>query len=213
MHVFSTHNLFKSFLLLFAIMLFSGCGVLKWSEVRPHIADNKPSKTYKASQPNKVEIKRETPKKTQPNTVVSPAPTKVERPKNAPKNTPSARKKTDALLDVYRQWKGTPYRLGGNSRSGIDCSAFMQQTYQSAFSASLPRTTKEQFRQGKPISQKELQVGDLVFFQTSNSTWHVGVYLGDRQFMHASVTYGVSVANLDNGYWQKRYKGARRILQ
>jgi cell wall-associated NlpC family hydrolase len=80
-----------------------------------------------------------------------------------------------------------------------------------AFNIKVSRTTQTQRKEGKPVSKERLETGDLVFFQTGNTTWHVGIYLQDGQFMHASVTYGVSVSDINNTYWKRRYKGARRI--
>lgn len=117
----------------------------------------------------------------------------------------------NSLLDVYQVWKGAPYRFGGTSRSGVDCSAFVQTTYQQALGLSLPRTTKAQVGLGKEIGYSEANVGDLVFFKTSPKVRHVGVYLGNKQFMHASTSKGVIISRLDNPYWASKYWHFRRI--
>lgn len=109
----------------------------------------------------------------------------------------------------------TPYKFGGNSQKGIDCSAFTLQVYQNALSVDLPRSAREQFVVGEKISKDELQFGDLVFFNTrrASNPGHVGIYLGENQFVHASRSLGVTVSSLENAYYKKRYVGARRIDQ
>ncbi len=115
------------------------------------------------------------------------------------------------LIDLYSQWQGTPYRLGGNSKSGIDCSSFVQQVYQAGFGVIIPRTTKEQAKLGQVIN-KQLVVGDLVFFKTQPKVHHVGIYLGNEKFVHASTSQGVSISKLNNIYWSKHYWQTRRLL-
>lgn len=106
---------------------------------------------------------------------------------------------------LYRQhqdWAGTPYRIGGQSRDGIDCSAFVQITLRETLGIDLPRTTSEQVQAGRPISRNELQPGDLVFFRDGR---HVGIYLEDNRFLHASTRRGVMISRLDNSYWSRHY--------
>lgn len=116
-----------------------------------------------------------------------------------------------ALQLLYQQhylWHGTPYRMGGNSRSGIDCSAFVQVTYRDVFGIDLPRRTDEQVRVGTPISKSELQPGDLIFFREGR---HVGIYLENRTFLHASTRRGVIISSLDNNYWAQRFWRAVQV--
>ncbi|MFO6422252.1 NlpC/P60 family protein [Motilimonas sp. KMU-193] len=117
----------------------------------------------------------------------------------------------DLLLDHYEQWQGVPYRLGGTSTKGVDCSGYVQRVYQDSFDAILPRTTTQQAQLGRQIKRSELTTGDLVFFRISRRTQHVGVYLKDGQFLHASTSKGVIISQLDNPYWKKRYWMSRRI--
>ncbi|WP_406667687.1 NlpC/P60 family protein [Gallaecimonas sp. GXIMD1310] len=117
-----------------------------------------------------------------------------------------------ALVAQYRQWQGVPYRLGGTSKTGIDCSAFTRQTFKQRFSITLPRTTAAQVRLGKPVAQQHLRPGDLVFFKTGRRSRHVGIYQGNGLFLHASTSVGVTVSALDNPYWQAHYWTARRIF-
>lgn len=119
---------------------------------------------------------------------------------------------TEKLHSQYRQWRGVKYRLGGTSKSGVDCSAFTQITFAQQFDASLRRTTAEQVKQGHWISQQKLRPGDLVFFKIGRVR-HVGIYQGDGMFLHASTSLGVTVSALADPYWQAHYWTARRILQ
>ena len=107
----------------------------------------------------------------------------------------------------------TPYVYGGNNRSGIDCSAFTQNVM-SKLSIHLPRTARQQYQEGKEISNmNELNYGDLVFFDTRKSVFpgHVGIYLGENLFVHASRSGGVTVSSLKSSYFNKRFISARRL--
>lgn len=121
---------------------------------------------------------------------------------------------TVANLEKQRKaWKGTPYRLGGSSKKGVDCSAFTQITYRDLFGIDIPRTTTEQSKKGKKVARSELQAGDLVFFKTGRGPngKHVGVYVKDGQFLHASTKGGVIYSSLNSPYWNKVYWQARRL--
>ena len=106
----------------------------------------------------------------------------------------------------------TPYRFGGNSRKGIDCSAFVQQVFREV-EVDLPRSAREQFRVGAKIDREQLQKGDLIFFRTyAKYPSHVGIYLGDGKMIHASSrSRRVVVTSIDHPYYQKRFIGAKRI--
>ncbi len=116
------------------------------------------------------------------------------------------------LAKHFRSWQRTPYRLGGNSKRGVDCSGFVQITYRDVFSRSIPRTTALLAKRGKNISPKNLKFGDLVFFKTSRKVRHVGIYIGQGKFIHASTSRGVMQSKLDSIYWKKHYWMAKRIL-
>jgi len=109
------------------------------------------------------------------------------------------------------RWRGVPYRLGGSSESGVDCSAFVQITFRSKLGVDLPRTTEALAREGERVSRSELQAGDLVFFKTGFRQRHVGIYMGGKRFLHASTSRGVMTSSLNNVYWNERYWKARRI--
>ncbi|MBC8950963.1 MULTISPECIES: bifunctional murein DD-endopeptidase/murein LD-carboxypeptidase [Xenorhabdus] len=116
------------------------------------------------------------------------------------------------ILNQYADWKGVAYRLGGNTKRGIDCSAFVQRTFHDQFGMELPRSTLEQQNIGQTISRSKLRAGDLVLFKTGVRRRHVGIYIGNNQFVHASTSNGVIVSKLTDTYWSKRYYGARRVL-
>lgn len=117
---------------------------------------------------------------------------------------------TAVLYDQYREWRGTPYRYGGTRRDGIDCSAFVARTLRERFDTSVPRTTVEQSRSGRPVPRGAWQPGDLVFFQTGYRKHHVGIYVDNGRFLHASSSEGVTLSNLAEPYWSSRYWTARR---
>jgi len=118
-----------------------------------------------------------------------------------------------SLLESVDEWYGVRYRTGGNTKSGVDCSGFSVAVYAAVYGITLPRVSREQYRTSRKISTTELQEGDLVFFDTrgSGSVTHVGVYLGNNKFIHASVSRGVMVSGLFEPYYLKRFVGAGRI--
>jgi len=115
------------------------------------------------------------------------------------------------LLRQVDEWYGTRYRMGGTTRKGVDCSAFVQAVYLSAFALSIPRTAFEQYKAANRISATELREGDLVFFNTTGGVSHVGIYLKNNKFVHASSSNGVTVSDLFEPYYLKRFLGAGRI--
>lgn|SRR5690606_2512942 len=122
------------------------------------------------------------------------------------------------LLSEAETYLGTPYRFGGTSRSGIDCSAFVQRVFE-IFDYQLPRVSSAQAKEGTAISKEELRAGDLVFFATTGRghVSHVGIVHsvredGEVEFIHASSSQGVTVTPLSDSYWAKRFLYAKRIL-
>ncbi|ELV3374800.1 C40 family peptidase [Enterobacter cloacae] len=120
------------------------------------------------------------------------------------------------ILMEYVQWEGVKYRLGGTSKNGIDCSSLMQEMFNNAFgdvlNAPLPRTTSAQIKHGSKTFRKDLRPGDLIFFHITNVERHVGVYIGDDRFIHASTSKGVKISSLQSQYWTEKYTTARRVL-
>jgi cell wall-associated NlpC family hydrolase len=115
------------------------------------------------------------------------------------------------LYHFIDDWLGTPYHLGGNTRDGIDCSGFSKILEQTVFSLSLPRTSGQQYQQCHKVPVQELQEGDLVFFGTKRGITHVGIYLTNNKFVHASTSFGVMISDLNEPYWVHRFRGAGRM--
>jgi murein DD-endopeptidase / murein LD-carboxypeptidase len=117
------------------------------------------------------------------------------------------------LLQEVLKHIGTPYRLGGSGRDGIDCSAYTAVVFRNALNIDLPRSTSDQYRIGTTVREHELQFGDLIFFNTTGTNpSHVGIYIGDGLFAHASVSYGVTISSLQSRYFQRRMTGIRRVI-
>ncbi|ANE77087.1 bifunctional murein DD-endopeptidase/murein LD-carboxypeptidase [Dickeya solani] len=117
------------------------------------------------------------------------------------------------LLEQYASWKGVRYRLGGDSRKGIDCSGFVQRTFHEQFGMDLPRSSYEQQDIGVQIQRNKLRPGDLVVFHAGSTGRHMGIYIGNQQFVHASTSIGVTISSMDDNYWKPRYREARRVLK
>lgn len=125
--------------------------------------------------------------------------------------TPDSDQIKQKLYSQHQEWKGIPYRLGGLSKRGIDCSGLVYATYRDHLGIELPRTTRYQAQVGKSIRRSDLRTGDLVFFKTGHKVRHVGIYLEDGKFFHASTSKGVTISRLDGYYWRDRYWQARRV--
>jgi cell wall-associated NlpC family hydrolase len=116
------------------------------------------------------------------------------------------------LRSELRKWEGTPHRVGGTSLRGIDCSGFVQRVYQDIYGQQIPRSTAMQVNSGRPISKNKLRTGDLVFFKVPSKGRHVGIYLGQTEFAHASTSKGVTISSLEDHFWRRSYWTARRYL-
>jgi cell wall-associated NlpC family hydrolase len=141
------------------------------------------------------------------------APPAVAGNRNAPDASNADESIKDRLLRVARGMLAVPYRYGGTTLWGLDCSGFVQKAF-SFLDLGLPRTAREQFREGVKVSKTELSAGDLVFFRTrAKYASHVGIYLGDNRFIHASAhDRKVTIDSLDEPYYEKHYLGAKRLL-
>ncbi|MBN2653786.1 MAG: C40 family peptidase [Nitrospirae bacterium] len=148
-----------------------------------------------------------------------------EAPKTTPERIQEAKEflKSDEISDMSIRDRLTlfakkmlhiPYKFGGTGNTGLDCSSYVQKVYTSAAGLSLPRSAREQYKIGEPVDKSSLNVGDLVFFRTYASfPSHVGIYLGNNLFIHASSKSKKIVINsLDTPYYLKRYIGARKLL-
>ena len=120
----------------------------------------------------------------------------------------------DAVLERALDLRGTRYRAGGTSpETGFDCSGFVGYLYRDILGFQLPRSAMEIWRFGKSVERDALRPGDLVFYNTLKRPYsHVGIYLGDNQFVHAPASGGsVRMVDMDNRYWAKRWNGAKRV--
>ncbi len=124
----------------------------------------------------------------------------------------------DGILSEANTYIGTPYRFGGMTRSGIDCSAFVLSVYGSVTGINLPRISSAQAQEGERVEREQLEKGDLLFFQTRGSRIsHVGIVQeitpeGEIKFIHASTSKGVTISSLNEKYWSLRFRFAKRIL-
>jgi cell wall-associated NlpC family hydrolase len=120
------------------------------------------------------------------------------------------------LADQALEYLGIPYRFGGTSPdTGLDCSGLVQNVFRNAVGLNLPRTAREMATLGDRVTRSELKPGDLVFFNTMRRAFsHVGIYLGNGQFVHAPSRGGaVRVESMASSYWGQRFNGARRLVQ
>jgi lipoprotein Spr len=118
--------------------------------------------------------------------------------------------KMSRIIDSF---VGTPYEYGGEAKSGIDCSGLVKQVYKQYAGFDLPHDTKKLYKLVKHVEEKDLVYGDLVFFSDGwFSVSHVGIYVGERSFVHSAERFGVIVSSLEEGYYRKRYRGARRVI-
>ena len=117
------------------------------------------------------------------------------------------------IMRAISRYMGTPYEYGGMSVDGMDCSAYTLLVYKESIGKQLPRSAQAQSKIGSSVRFEELKFGDLVFFNTTGAQGsHVGIYLGDDLFAHASVTLGVTISSIESSYYKNRYEGARRIV-
>ena len=124
------------------------------------------------------------------------------------------RKEVGKLIATAKKYMGTPYRFGGTTPKGFDCSGFVQFVFR-RHGFAIPRAADEQYRLGVRVKkQQELEPGDLVFFSTyEKGASHCGIYLGDDQFIHVSSRRGVRVDSLDDEYWKPRWYGGKHIVK
>lgn len=117
------------------------------------------------------------------------------------------------LGQIIESYLGTPYK-GQYKKKGIDCSKLVQEVFNRFNGTRLPRTASKQYSYGQRIQNDQKRFGDLVFFRTDGSAIsHVGIYIENNEFVHASTSNGVIITSLDEDYWQKRFAGCRRVLK
>jgi cell wall-associated NlpC family hydrolase len=133
---------------------------------------------------------------------------------NSEKNAAISNLDQAKMMREISKMMGVSYKLGGDDDHGIDCSAYTMNVYKHSIGKALPRNSGDQFKMGIPVTYEDLKFGDLVFFNTTGEVAsHVGIYLGDDLFAHASVSLGVTISSLESFYYKQRYEGARRIVQ
>jgi len=116
------------------------------------------------------------------------------------------------LFHFVYDWIGTPYHFGGSSRRGIDCSAFTKELYSEVFNLDIKRNSRDIFSMVNPVGKDDLKEGDLVFFKIhSRRISHVGIYLGNGRFAHAS-SKGVAISSLDDNYYSRYFYRGGRLL-
>ena len=116
------------------------------------------------------------------------------------------------LFHFVYDWIGTPYRFGGSSKRGIDCSAFTKELYSEVFNLDIKRNSRDIFSMVSPVGKDELKEGDLVFFKIhSRRISHIGIYLGNNRFAHAS-SMGVAISSLDDAYYSRYFYRGGRLL-
>ncbi len=124
---------------------------------------------------------------------------------------------TDDLLrlgSIMREYLGQPYKGRSKYEEGVDCSHFVLTVFKRFDNIDLPRMAADQYKKGRAVQFKHLQYGDLVFFRTQpRKISHVGIYVGEGRFIHASTSNGVIISGLSEKYWADKYAGARRILE
>lgn len=125
----------------------------------------------------------------------------------------AAPKKKSSLEDVIKPWMGTKYKLGGTSKSGIDCSGYVMQIYKEYYGIALDHHAETIYKdsRGSSVGRGSLKEGDLIFFGDFWGISHVGIYLNGDRFTHASTSRGVMISPMNDKYWSPKYKGARRF--
>jgi cell wall-associated NlpC family hydrolase len=132
--------------------------------------------------------------------------------KSRSSNNHSYSRNNTQLQDYIKKWIGVPYKYGGMNKRGVDCSGFTSIVYEELYNLKLPRTALDQYNSGKKIRINQLNEGDLVFFRGVRGAGidHVGIYLEDGNFVHASTSIGVTISDLSEEYYESRFVGACR---
>jgi cell wall-associated NlpC family hydrolase len=115
--------------------------------------------------------------------------------------------KNTRLLQFIEEWYGVRYRFGGSTKKGVDCSAFSGTLLSTVYGLTVPRMARDQYASSLRLAKQKLQEGDLVFFNTRGGISHVGVYLSNNKFVHASVSHGIVISDMTDGYYAKKFVG------
>jgi NlpC/P60 family len=116
------------------------------------------------------------------------------------------------LFNFIDEWWAVRYHYGGTTMRGVDCSSYTGQLLYTVYAVSMPRTAREQYRVTSRVRKDELQEGDLVFFNTTGGISHVGVYLSDGFFTHSSCSKGVTISNLNEAYYSRKFISGGRLV-
>jgi lipoprotein Spr len=169
-----------------------------------------------------LDTKMENDKKLLINSFISEKAVAIANAKNSLKNTEIAKaikhnKTIDNILTEAQTYLGTPYRYGGTTRNGIDCSAFVLSVFGAAAGLTLPRVAASQSQEGESIEKENLQKGDLIFFSHGKRISHVGIVEdvteeGEVKFIHAATSKGVMISSLNDSYWGPKFRFAKRVI-
>lgn len=169
-----------------------------------------------------IDTKMENDKKLLINSFISEKAVAISNAKNSLKNTEIAKaikhnKTIDNILTEASTYLGTPYRYGGTTRNGIDCSAFVLSVFGAAAGLTLPRVAASQSQEGEAIDKENLQKGDLIFFSHGRRISHVGIVEsvteeGEIKFIHAATSKGVMISSLNDSYWGPKFRFAKRVI-
>lgn len=169
-----------------------------------------------------IDTKMENDKKLLINSFISEKALAISNAKNSLKNSEIAKaikhnKTIDNILTEASTYLGTPYRYGGTTRNGIDCSAFVLSVFGAAAGLTLPRVAASQSQEGEAIDKENLQKGDLIFFSHGRRISHVGIVEsvteeGEVKFIHAATSKGVMISSLNDSYWGPKFRFAKRVI-
>ena len=169
-----------------------------------------------------IDTKMENDKKLLINSFISEKAVAAANAKNSLKNSEIAKaikynKTIDNILTEAQTYLGTPYRYGGTTRSGIDCSAFVLSVFGAAAGLTLPRVAASQSQEGEKVEKENLQKGDLIFFSHGRRISHVGIVEevteeGEIKFIHAATSKGVMISSLNDSYWGPKFRFAKRVI-
>ncbi len=169
-----------------------------------------------------IDTKMENDKKLLINSFISEKAVALSNVKNSLKNSEIAKaikhnKTIDNILTEAQTYLGTPYRYGGMTRKGIDCSAFVLSVFGAAAGLTLPRVAASQSQEGEAIDKENLQKGDLIFFSHGKRISHVGIVEsvteeGEIKFIHAATSKGVMISSLNDSYWGPKFRFAKRVI-
>lgn len=203
--------------LLFSSLLMAACSLPPQPRLITQPINSPRSQNTKPARPR--EVQRESPKPASshapkgPNikkSIMQPLASDVVVSKLVPEQNIDER-----LLSALSVFLNAPYELGGVTPDGVDCSGLVKSVFAETYGFNLPHNAASQFRMGSNTLAENLRLGDLVFFETQSRRGryisHVGIYLANRRFAHASTKSGVIISGLDETYWRRRYAGARRL--